>query len=345
MSSTKAKILILSGRNPKNMRGGASTWMLNIDPFFQKDYEVDYLVLSEWWLNLTFIPDRIKASVYALYTLLIYGKKWDIFLSHSPELSFIATLFSKNVVHIAHGNTNPMTNPTFRLGKLFFKLFEYFNSQVENKAKLLYTVGEEKAGYTKINQPINHDIQPMDVDKKSGLIFVGRLEKIKNIDFIIKAYSQLPESVKKHHHLYIYGRGTEENNLLKLIKSLKQNEYITLKGHIANKDVIQKINQASLLVMASSFEGFPMVVAEALTVGTPALSTAVGSIPCVIKNGNNGFCLPLDVSHEVYTSYITKILSGLTLFSKNALQSSDIFNASNVYEVIKKDMDKAFRNL
>lgn len=336
------RILILVGRNPQNMRGGASTWILNIDPFFQKDYVVDYLVLSEWWLNLTFIPDRIKASVQALYVLFFFSRKWDIFLSHSPELSFIATLFSKNVVHIAHGNTNPMASPTFRLGKVFFKLFEYFNRQVEKKARLLYTVGEERVDYIKINQPINHDIQAMDADKKSGLIFVGRLEKIKNIDFIINAYSQLPESVKNHHHLHIYGRGTEENKLLKLINSLKQNEYIALKGHIANKDVIQKINQASLLVMASSFEGFPMVVAEALTVGTPALSTAVGSIPCVIKNGNNGFCLPLDVSHEVYTSHITKILFDLPLFSKNALQSSDIFNASNVYEVIKKDMDKAF---
>lgn len=336
------KMLILVGRNPKNMRGGASTWILNVDPFFRRDFEIDYLIIPEKWLNVTFIPDRIKATVQTLYVLATRHKKWDIFLSHSPELSYYATLFSKNVVHIAHGNTNPVANPTFRWGKLFYQLFEYFNRQVEKKAKLLYTVGEEKTGYKKINQPINHEVKPISFSEKKGLLFAGRLEKIKNVDFIIQAFALLPKQIQQKHNLSIYGRGTLEKNLNELIKELNVNEFVFLKGHINNKDLIAEINNSALLVMASSFEGFPMAIAEALTVGTPVLSTNVGSIESAVKDGYNGKLVKKDCTPDLYAKKIVEILNNSEHFCANALKSSGVFNAAEVYSLIKSDLDYHF---
>jgi glycosyltransferase involved in cell wall biosynthesis len=339
----KKKMLILVGRNPKNMRGGASTWILNMDPFFRRDFEIDYLIIPERWLNITFIPDRIKASIQTLYVLITQHKKWDIFLSHSPELSYYATLFSKNVVHIAHGNTNPVANPTFRWGKLFYQVFEYFNKQVEKKAKLLYTVGEEKTGYKKINQPINHEVKPLSYNEKNGLLFAGRLEKIKNVDFIIKAFALLPKEVQQKHNLSIYGRGSQEGKLNDLIYKLQVQDYVFLKGHVSNKDLIAEINKSTLLVMASSFEGFPMAIAEALTVGTPVLSTNVGSIESAVKNGYNGQLVNKDCTPDFYAKKIVEILNNSAYFCANALKSSDVFNAAEVYSVIKSDLDYHFQ--
>jgi len=334
----KPKLLILVGRNPKNMRGGASTWILNIDSYFQKDYEVDYLIIPEKWLNVSFIPDRLKAIIQAFYILTFNYKKWDVFLSHSPELSYVATLFSKNVVHIAHGNTNPMAKPTFKFGKLFYNLFEYFNQKVEEKSCLLYTVGEEKDKYKKINQPINHNVTPLDVTDKKGFVFAGRLEKVKNIDFIIQSYNLLPEHIKSKNSLLIFGRGSEQSKLDGLIKELKLEKRIFLKGQINNHDLIQEINKSKMLLMASSFEGFPMVVAEALTVGTPVLSTDVGSISDIVKNGYNGFCVTLDTYAELYTLKMEEILKNHSTFSENAFTSSKVFNAWKVYRIIHDDI-------
>jgi glycosyltransferase involved in cell wall biosynthesis len=339
----KKKMIILVGRNPKNMRGGASTWILNVDSFFRKDFEIDYLIIPEKWLNITFIPDRIKATVQTLYVLITKHKKWDIYLSHSPELSYYATLFSKNVVHIAHGNTNPVSNPTFRWGKIFYVVFEFFNAQVEKKAKLLYTVGEKKTGYKNINQPIHHALKPLSFKEKKGLIFAGRLEKIKNIDLIISAFVLLPPEVQREHNLLIYGMGTQRKYLKGLIEKLKVDGSVFLKGHVNNKNLISIINKSALLVMASNFEGFPMVIAEALTVGTPVLSTDVGSISSAVKSGYNGYVISKKTEPKFYAQKIEEILKSSEHYCKNALQSSSIFKADEVYSQIKADLDYHFQ--
>jgi len=335
-------LLILVGRNPQNMKGGASTWILNMDRLFRKDYQIDYLIVPEKWLNMKFIPDRIKASIQALFVLCTQRRKWDIFISHSPELSYYATIFSKNVVHIAHGNTNPMETPTFKVGKIFYNLFDFFVKRVEAEARLLYTVGEPKIGYSKLNQPINHSIKPVNYNEKTNLIFAGRLEKIKNVDYIIKAYALLDKNVRNKNKLYIYGSGGEERNLKKLIENLDLKEYVYLMGHIPNIDLITAISSSSILVMASSFEGFPMVIAEALTVGTPVITTDVGSISDVVKDGYNGYLIPIGSDQEVFAEKIALVLKNMQAFSKNALCSSIVFNAREVYNQIKNDLNRTF---
>lgn len=342
MSVTKQSMLILVGRNPANMRGGASTWILNMDSYFKQDYRIDYLVIPEKWLEITFIPDRIKASIQLLYVLIFKRKKWDIYLSHSPELSYFATFFSKNVVHIAHGNTNPLANPTFWWGKYFYSLYEHFIRKTEQRARILFTVGEDRNGYKKINQPIRHSISPLSFDDKKNIIFAGRLEKIKNIDFLISAYSLLSNETKNSNKFHIYGRGSEEKNLKRQIADLQLEKFVYLNGHIANQTLIGEINKSALLVMASSFEGFPMVIAEALSVGTPVLSTDVGSVSNVVVNGYNGFCLQNDAAPEEYANKIEEIMTNKYRYCSHALQSSRIFNAVDVYRTIKTEMDKVF---
>jgi glycosyltransferase involved in cell wall biosynthesis len=336
------RILILIGHDPQKASGGAATWAMNIDPFLRKDFQIDYLIVPEFWLNITWIPDRIKASIQAFFVLLFKRHKWDIFFSHSPELAYVATLFSKNIIHIAHGNTNPVVNPTFRIGKIFFPLFEYFDRKIEQKVKLLYTVGEERKGYKKINQPINHTILPLSHENKHGIIFAGRLEKVKNIDFIIRAYHLVSQEILNKNVFHIYGYGTQEIYLRKLVSDLDLEQYVFFHGHIKNEYLISEINKSALLVMASSFEGFPMVIAESLTVGTPVLSTNVGAIANVIVDGYNGFCIPKEVDHKEYAHKMEEILINIHSFCSNALLSSKIFNAADIYEQLKGDINRTF---
>ncbi len=341
-NTQKLKILIMVGRNPKNMRGGTSTWVLNVDSFFQEDYNVDYLILPNWMLNITMVPDRLKALIYSFMVLLFNIGKWDIYMSHSPELSYVATLFSSNVIHVAHGNTNPVTNPTFRWGKIFYNLYEFFIKTVEKKAKLLYTVGEKRKGYSQLNQPINHDVSPINVKEKKNLIYAGRLEKVKNVDFIIKAYSELPLDIRKQNSLSIYGRGSEISLLKKEIDALGLKDQVILEGHIDNKDLINKINKSRVLLLASLYEGFPMVIAEALTVGTPVVSTNVGAISNAIENGKNGFLIDIEDGTNKYAVKINNVLDNLESFCENAYDSSSVFNAQSVYDKINNDIIKKF---
>jgi glycosyltransferase involved in cell wall biosynthesis len=66
--------------------------------------------------------------------------------------------------------------------------------------------------------------------------------------------------------------------------------FIKFDGNISNEDQIAAIyQQAHILILTSSTEGFPMVIMEAMAHGCVILSTAVGDIPFHVINNKNGF--------------------------------------------------------
>ena len=84
---------------------------------------------------------------------------------------------------------------------------------------------------------------------------------------------------------------------------------------------------ADAIILTSRIEGLPLVVLEALSLGLPILSTPVGGIPDIIKNGENGFLTNSDDKNEIVEminnfSKITKTkiaqikLNNINLFSK-----------------------------
>ena len=100
-------------------------------------------------------------------------------------------------------------------------------------------------------------------------IAVGRLVELKQFDKLIDTYcnSDLP---KRGVHLVILGKGEEKENLLKQIENLELTKFVHLPGF--RNDAICYIKGARFLVLSSKYEGFPMVVLEALNAGTPVIS-------------------------------------------------------------------------
>ena len=333
------KMLILIGRNPNHARGGASTWITNLEPYLKQNFEIEYLIIPEKWLMITIIPDRIKGLVQVFFKLITHVGKYDYIFSHSPELSWGATFFSNRVIHISHGNNNPMKLPTFRIGKIFYHFYEWMNHQVIKKAFLYYTVGESMFFAKNINQPIHTYEKPLISRYKKGIIFAGRLEAVKNVDRLIDIYNLLPDSIREIHHLYIYGRGSLQLSLEQHVCMNEASAYIHFCGHISNDELVKKINESAVLLMTSVLEGFPMTIAEALSVGTPVVSTDVGAINRVIKNGENGFVFSLSAENICFKDAIISILNNLDAFSLHAFCSSDIFNPQVINQQLLDDIN------
>jgi glycosyltransferase involved in cell wall biosynthesis len=87
--------------------------------------------------------------------------------------------------------------------------------------------------------------------------------------------------------LNIYGRGPDETYLHELIAFFGLQEKVRLCGHTTNIRAIWMENQ--LLIMASSGEGRPLALAEAMLCGRPALVTDVGGNAELISEGVTGF--------------------------------------------------------
>lgn len=332
-------LFLLNGRNPYKSKGGAATWILNILPYFEKDYNIKLIYIPDTWLKLTLVPDRLKALVYTFFYCLFYIRKKSIVFSHSPEMGYIASFFTKKLIHLSHGNTNPMENPTFNFGKLFKGFYNLIDNRLVRKSILYYTVGEPLKDKIFINQPI---LKPIDITLKSheqrkNIIFAGRLEKVKNIEKLIRIYSCLPEKIKNENQLIICGTGSLFDKLKETVYQLNLKKNIVFKGHLTYHDVLEEISKAKLMVMASEFEGFPMSIAEALSLGTPVVSSDVGSIATVIKNEYNGFILNKNETETLFSEKWVKVLDHFEKFSANALESSKVFNPEVIYSEIIND--------
>jgi glycosyltransferase involved in cell wall biosynthesis len=341
---TKPKLGIVNSSTYIKSYGGIAPFIKNLDPFLQEAFDVTYVVLPDSLYNIHFIPRRLLFIFYLL------GKRkqlrnFDMILSHVPEGSFIVSYTKVPFGHIFHGNFNPMSQSRYWYGKYFKFLFESMERRIIKKANLMYTVGSERPGIPKIFNPIYHSVKMKDNASRSGFIFSGRLEKIKNVDKIIRVYAKLRAEIQLENPLYIAGMGTQENQLKELAESLPIMGKVIFLGHLNNDELIEVDSSKKIFLMASSQEGFPMAIAEAFSLGVPVISTDTGDISSFLKSNENGFLLPIAFRDEEYIHSIEAILNDYNRFSKNALASSVVFKAEKVASDLINDMNRSISGI
>lgn len=100
---------------------------------------------------------------------------------------------------------------------------------------------------------------------------VGRLNRQKNHAGLIRAFAQVPGA-----HLLIAGEGELRAEL-----EAATGPRVRLLG--ARKDVPRLLAAADVFVLASRWEGNPLVVMEAMAAGRPVVATAVGCVPELVE--------------------------------------------------------------
>ena len=330
MENKKSKLAILTTDSLDCSYGGISPFVKNLDKGLQEHFELSYYHLPSWMDNVRWVSHRVLHGIYTFINLPRI-KKADYILSHSPESSFVSLLSGKKVFHIYHGNANPMSVSRFKIGRFFAGMYDRMNAQIEQKATNCFTVGEKMEGRDKIINPVLHSVKPKPIEERNGFIFAGRLEVMKRVHKVIEVYHLLDEETKNNHKLYILGSGTLNDSIRRVADKLGESNNVIFIPQIDNLELIEFCSKRKAMLMASSLgEGFPMAIAEALSVGVPAISTAVGDIPSFIKDGYNGYLLPMDFDPANYVAKIYSLLDNYPSFATAALESSTIFNANSV---------------
>ena len=119
----------------------------------------------------------------------------------------------------------------------------------------------------------------------SYILAVGTLEPRKNLRNAIKAYIQLPETVRKEIPFVIAGMsGWNNDSLYKDIASIAEQGQIRRLGYIPDEVLPFLYGGASIFVYPSLYEGFGLPPLEAMACGTPVLVSDRSSLPEVVSD-------------------------------------------------------------
>lgn len=125
--------------------------------------------------------------------------------------------------------------------------------------------------------------------KNRKIICVGRLEKEKGYDLLIQTWKIV---IEKHPEwsLHIYGDGSLKDELNKAISIEGLNNSLIIEGTVS--DIYSKYIESSIFVMSSRYEGFAMVLIEAMACGLPIISFDCPNGPSdIILDGEDGFLI------------------------------------------------------
>jgi L-malate glycosyltransferase len=140
-----------------------------------------------------------------------------------------------------------------------------------------------------------NEFRPMDKNKvrrKYGflpedkiIIFLGRLNKVKNIDLLVKAYAIVKKEIPNA-KLLIVGRGLERLHLEALSNEIGLRD-VKFLGMLEKDKIPEILNCANVLALCTlkeGCEGSPTVIREAFACGVPAVSTDVGDVREIITS-------------------------------------------------------------
>lgn len=163
---------------------------------------------------------------------------------------------------------------------------------------------------SKFKPNVNSDARSeLNFGNQRAILFVGRLERLKGIDILIKALAQLKH--KDGIKLFIAGGNANSSEMIRLLdeaQRLKVNDSVVFLGSISADILCKYYNAADVCVLPSYYESFGLAALEASACGTPVVASRVGGLTTVVKDKETGFLIPWQ-SPDLFVEKINLLLN------------------------------------
>lgn len=141
-------------------------------------------------------------------------------------------------------------------------------------------------------------------------VFMGRLDENKGIKFLIDSWKNI-----NNYELHIYGDGVCKKYV---VDAAKNNPNIKYFGFKDQQSIYNDLIKSQALIMSSElYEGFPMTVAESLSLGVPVLSSNIGNQAAIVTASKAG-CLYNLNNAKSFNDKLIDIINNNEIYSKNA---------------------------
>ena len=183
-------------------------------------------------------------------------------------------------------------------------------------------------------------------DKKdyNKILFLGRICKDKGVSELLDAVSEIHKE-KSDVKLYIGGI-FEDAEYKSRIEECK--EFVEYLGWVAGEEKEKLLSECGILALPSYFEGFGIVVIEAMVKETAVVASDVGGIPDIITNGEDGVLVPPMDAKALKVALLNLIDSPITaqkLGEKGRQKVLEMYsvekNIENLQKIYEDLLDKA----
>jgi len=122
------------------------------------------------------------------------------------------------------------------------------------------------------------------------ILYLGRIHKTKGIDFLVKAYAHLIKETNFRDAVLVIA-GPDDGYLSEvksLVHDLSVSDSVLFAGPLYGEDKLAAYVDSEVYVLPSRYETFPMTILEAYACGKPIVTSRVGGLKDLVKNGETG---------------------------------------------------------
>lgn len=193
-----------------------------------------------------------------------------------------------------------------------------------------------------IYNPCTTEILPEKYTKQNIILYAGTVNTRKGYTDMIKAFAKIAPQYPDWEIVFA-GNGEIENGI-KLAKELGIESQTKFLGWINGKDKDKAFKEASFFCLPSYAEGFPMAVLDAWAYGLPVITTPVGGIPDIAKDGENLLLFQPGDCNKL-AAQIERMIKDNTLRNSLTKQSFILSQTTFNIDIINKEIENLYKNI
>lgn len=299
---------------------------------------------------LEFSPDVVHVQGhFALSNAVIRASK-----KHSLPVIGTNHFMPENIVHYLHlpkRAEDVVKKIAWTQFRNVFENLDHVTSPTETAAYLV-----KKTGFSGDVRPISNGIdlkrfhpsndgkhikKKYDLPDVPTFLFVGRLDKEKNVDVILEAVARISKDVPMH--FAVAGKGKMREDLEKLTDELGIRDRVTFLGFVPDDELPYLYAAADCFIIACEAELQCIAAMEAMASGLPVIAVNAMALPELVHHGENGYLFDLS-DQKSLVEYMKKISSDGALRKSMSQKSLEIIAKHDIDDVII-EFESIYENL
>ncbi len=371
------KILITVGIYPPDIGGPASFVPKIANLYANQGHKITVICLSDSLyedqenykvVRILRYQNLLIRWLKTIFLILRNGHNANLlFVNGLPMESYVANLFlrKKMIRKIVgdwaweRGMNKKLINESFdefqnKNHNLHLEIAKFSRGWTAGKAKLVITPSKHLStivqnwGVKEKNLKVIYNGTEIHDSYDSGIIVsktpftfltVGRLAPWKNIPTIIKAL-KIYKKEGMQFKFYIVGSGPEEDNLKELVSASGLQNEVEFTGQLIKTELVEYYKKADIYIQASSYEGLPHVILEAISHSLSIISTPIGGTNEILLDGKNGWVWNLKNNFTPEANQLFEIINRI---ANNPEDDNAKKNNAKNYLIQNFDEEKNFK--